>query len=134
VVADECDIGRDAVLNPQVKVYPFKSVDQGAIVSKSIIWQSGETRALFGDRGVSGLLNVDITPELAVRVALAYASVLPKDSTVVTCRDVTRAARIIKRAMVAGINAGGLDCHDLELVPSPAARFYARSARAEGGF
>src|SRR5439155_4948645 len=97
------------------------------------IWQSGGARGLFGDRGITGLFNVDLTPETALRLATAYASVLPKGSAVVACRDVTRAARIMKRAMVAGINGGAVDCHDLELVTSPVARFYARSARAKIG-
>jgi mannose-1-phosphate guanylyltransferase/phosphomannomutase len=134
IVANECHIGEGAVLNPQVKIYPYKSVDPGAIVSESIIWQSGGARGLFGDRGITGLFNVDITPETALRLATAYASMQPKGSAVVGCRDVTRAARIMKRAMVAGINGAAVDCHDLELVPSPVARFYARSARATGGF
>ena len=134
VVADECHIGEGAVLQPQVKVYPFKSVEPGAIVSKSIVWQSGGARGLFGERGVAGLFNLDITPELALRLALAYATLQPRGTTVAGCRDATRAARILKRAMVAGINAGGIDCHDLELVPAPVARFHVRSARAGGGF
>lgn len=134
VVADECHIGEGAVIQPQVKVYPFKSVDPGAIVSKSIIWQSGGARSLFGEHGVAGLFNVDVTPEVALRLALAYASLLPKGSSVVASRDATRSARIVKRAMIAGINAGGIDCDDLELVPAPVGRFYARSARAMGGF
>jgi mannose-1-phosphate guanylyltransferase/phosphomannomutase len=134
VVADACHIGEGAVINPQVKVYPFKVVDPGAIVSKSIIWQSGGARGLFGERGVAGLFNVDVTPEMAIRLALAYASILPKGSAVVACRDITRSARLIKRSMVAGINAASLECHDLELIPDPVARFYARSARAVGGF
>jgi len=134
VVADECHIGEGAVLNPQVKVYPFKSVDPGAMVSKSIVWESGGARGLFGERGISGLINVDVTPEMALRLALAFASLLPKSSVVVASRDPTRSARILKRSMVAGINAGGVHCHDVELVPSPVARFYARSARARGGF
>jgi mannose-1-phosphate guanylyltransferase / phosphomannomutase len=134
IIADQCHIGEGAVIHPQVKVYPFKWVDPGAIVSSSIVWQSGGPRGLFGERGVSGLVNIDITPEVALRLALAYGSMLPKGSRIVSCRDVTRAARILKRAMIAGANAGGLDCHDLELVPTPVARFYAASARAVGGF
>jgi mannose-1-phosphate guanylyltransferase/phosphomannomutase len=134
VVADECSIGEGAVLNPQVKVYPFKSVDPGAIVSKSIVWESGGARGLFGEVGVGGLINVDITPEMALRLALAYGTLLPKGATVVACRDGTKSAAMVKRAMIAGINAGGLDCHDLELVAAPVARFYARSGRAVGGF
>lgn len=133
VVADECRVGDGAVLKPQVKVYPYKSVESGAIVSESIVWQSGGARSLFGERGIAGLVNVDITPEMGVRLALAYASLLPKGSAVVACRDASRAARIVKRAMVAGVNAGGLDCHDLELVPIPVARYYVRVSGAAGG-
>jgi mannose-1-phosphate guanylyltransferase / phosphomannomutase len=133
VLGDESHVGEGAVLNPQVKVYPFKSVDPGALVTKSIIWESRASRTLFGERGVSGLVNIDITPEMAVRLAMAFASTLPKRSVVVASRDATRTARIVKRAMVAGANAAGVHVHDLELVPVPVARFYARSARSDAG-
>src|SRR5262249_33044858 len=133
VVADQSRIGEGSVLNPQVKVYPFKIVEPGALVSQSIIWESRGTRAVFGDRGVSGLVNLDVAPEAALRLAMAFASSLPKRSTVVASRDGTRTARIIKRAMVAGVNAAGVHVHDLELAPAPVARFYARSARANAG-
>jgi mannose-1-phosphate guanylyltransferase/phosphomannomutase len=133
VVADQSRIGEGSVLNPHVKVYPFKIVEPGALVSQSIIWESRGTRALFGDRGVAGLVNLDVTPENALRLAMAFASSLPKRSTVVASRDGTRTARIIKRAMVAGANASGVHVHDLELAPVPVARFYARSARANAG-
>jgi len=133
VVADECRIGEGAVLNPRVKVYPFKTVEPGVLVSQSVIWESRVSRGLFGEGGVAGLVNIDITPEMAIRLAMAYASSLPKRSVLVASRDVTRTARIIKRVMVAGANATGVDVHDLELVPTPVARFYARSARANAG-
>ena len=55
VVADECLIGEGAVLNPQVKVYPFKTVDPGAIVSKldhlAIGWSSRVVRGPGRRRG-----------------------------------------------------------------------------------
>ncbi|HYU57231.1 MAG TPA: sugar phosphate nucleotidyltransferase, partial [Actinomycetota bacterium] len=133
VVSDDCMVGEGAVLNPQVKVYPFKRVDPGALVSQSIIWESRGARSLFGERGVAGLVNVDVTPEMAVRLGLAFGSILPRRSVVTACRDTSRAARIVKRAMVAGLNAAGVNVHDLELIPSAVARFYARSARAVGG-
>ncbi len=105
VVADECYVGEGALLNPHVKVYPFKVVDPGAIVSESIVWQSGGARHLFGERGVAGVMNVDVTPELALRLAVAYGGMLPKRSIVATCRDSSRTARIVKRAMIAGANS-----------------------------
>jgi mannose-1-phosphate guanylyltransferase/phosphomannomutase len=133
VVADECHIGEGAVLSPNVKVYPFKTVDPGALVTQSIVWETRGVRGLFGERGVSGLVNIDITPERALRLALAFGGTMAKKEVSAASRDATRAARIVKRAMVVGLNASGVDVHDLELVPIPVARFYARSARASGG-
>src|SRR5258707_10527539 len=36
-------------------------------------------RSLFGRFGVTGLVNVDLTPEFAARLGSAYASSLPRD-------------------------------------------------------
>src|SRR5439155_24275832 len=124
VVADECYVGEGALINPHVKVYPFKVVDPGAIVSESIVWQSGGARSLFGERGVAGVMNVDLTPEMALRLAVAYGGLLPKRSVVATCRDPSRAARIVKRALSAGSTSSGVDCTALELVPLPGAALY----------
>jgi mannose-1-phosphate guanylyltransferase/phosphomannomutase len=133
IVSDECYVGEGAVLSPGVKVYPFKTVEPGALVTQSIVWETRGARGLFGERGVSGLVNIDVTPEMALRLALAYGGTMPKKSVVTAARDATKTARIIKRAMVAGLNAAGVDCHDLELVPTPVVRFYARAQRAVGG-
>jgi mannose-1-phosphate guanylyltransferase/phosphomannomutase len=133
VLGDEGFVGENAVLQPNVKVYPFKSVEAGAVIGRSIIWESRGIRTLFGHRGVSGLINVDITPDLAVRLAGAYAATLKRGSTVVTCRDQSRAARTIKRAFIAGLNGSGIHVHDLEVAPVPVARFHLRTARAIGG-
>jgi mannose-1-phosphate guanylyltransferase/phosphomannomutase len=133
VLGDDCFVGEHAVINPGVKIYPFKTVEPGAIVNSSIIWESRGARSLFGRTGVSGLANVDITPELAVQVAMAYATTLKKGSTVTISRDSSRAARALKRAMMAGLNAAGVNVDDLEVAPIPVTRFQVRSERAQGG-
>src|SRR5205823_13213723 len=75
----------------------------------------------------------DVTPELAVRVQLASATTLKKGSRVTTSRDSSRAARALKRAMMAGLNAAGVNVDDLEVAPVPVTRFQVRSERAQGG-
>ena len=74
VLGDECFIGEDASLAAGVKVYPFKTVEAGAVVNTSIVWESRGARSLFGRDGVAGLANVDITPEFAAKVAMAYGT------------------------------------------------------------
>lgn len=133
VLGDECFIGEDAVLSAGVKVFPFKTVEASAVVNSSIVWESRGARSLFGKDGLAGLANVDVTPELAVKVAMAYASTLPRDSTVITSRDSSRAARMLKRAIMAGLNAGGVNVLDLEVASIPVTRFIARRPNAAGG-
>jgi mannose-1-phosphate guanylyltransferase / phosphomannomutase len=133
VLGDECFIGDNAVLAGGVKVYPFKTVEAGAMVNTSIVWESKGARSLFGRQGVSGLANVDITPELAAKLAVAYGTSLRKGITVVTSRDSSRSARMLKRAMMAGLNSTGIDVLDLEVASMPVTRFLTRSPRAQGG-
>ncbi|HEY5336071.1 MAG TPA: sugar phosphate nucleotidyltransferase, partial [Mycobacteriales bacterium] len=89
VVGDECVIEEEAFLSHDVKVYPFKTIEAGAVVNTSVIWESRGQRALFGPRGISGLINVEITPEHVVRLASAFATTLRKGATVTTSRDVS---------------------------------------------
>jgi mannose-1-phosphate guanylyltransferase/phosphomannomutase len=133
VLGDEVFVGSDAVLAGDLKIYPFKTIEDGAVVNTSIVWESRGARTLFGREGVSGIANVDVTPELAAKVAMAYATSLRKGTTVVTSRDSSRAARMLKRAVMAGLNAAGIDVLDLEVASVPVTRFLVRSPRSFGG-
>ncbi len=133
VVGDQCFIGDDAVVSSGVKVFPFKTVEAGAIVNTSIVWESMGARSLFGRYGMSGIANVDMTPEAVCRVAMAYATTMPKGSTVVTSRDSSRAGRMLKRAAMAGLNAAGVNVVDLEVASVPVTRFIASQPRSTGG-
>jgi mannose-1-phosphate guanylyltransferase/phosphomannomutase len=133
VLGDECFVGEHAVINQSVKVYPFKTVEANAVINSSIVWESRGARHLFGRLGISGLANVDISPELALRVAMAYGTTLKKGTTVTTSRDSSRAARTLKRAVMVGLNAAGINVDDLEVAPVPVTRFQVRSQRSRGG-
>jgi mannose-1-phosphate guanylyltransferase/phosphomannomutase len=133
VLGDECFVGEQAVLSAGVKVYPFKTVEGGAVINSSIVWESRGSRSLFGRVGVAGLANVDVTPELATRVAMAFATTLKKDATVITSRDSSRSARMLKRAMMAGINAAGGNVRDLEVASVPVTRFAVSRPEADAG-
>ena len=71
---------------------------------------------------MSGIVNLDITPELVVRLAAAYATILPKRSTVTVGRDHSRAARAMNRALAGSLTAAGVDVHDLRICPLPVVR------------
>jgi mannose-1-phosphate guanylyltransferase/phosphomannomutase len=133
VVGEGCLIGANAELRGGVKVYPYKVVEAGAQVQSSIVWESGGTRTLFGREGVRGIVNVDISPELAVRLAKAWASSLEKGSVITTSRDTSRAARVLKRALMVGCNSVGVNVTDLEVATIPVTRHHIRTRGTQGG-
>jgi mannose-1-phosphate guanylyltransferase / phosphomannomutase len=133
IVGDECVIEPEAYLSAKVKVYPFKTIEAGAVVNNSVIWESRGQRTLFGPRGVSGLINVEVTPELAVRLASAYATTLRKGATVTTSRDASRAARTLKRAVQGALNASAINVVDLEAQALPVVRFETARDHYSGG-
>jgi mannose-1-phosphate guanylyltransferase/phosphomannomutase len=133
VLGDEVTVGAGAFIKPRVKVYPSRTVEAGAIVTQSVVKERRASRSLFGSRGVSGPVNLGVTPQVAVRLGLAYGTTLKRGAVVVTGRDASRAARTMKRALIAGLNSTGVTCHDLELMPLPVTRFAVRTEQAAGG-
>jgi mannose-1-phosphate guanylyltransferase / phosphomannomutase len=132
VVGDDVGVGAGAVVKSRVKVYPSRTVEAGAIVTQSVVRERRASRSLFGSRGLAGIVNVGVTPMVAVRLGMAYGSTLKPGSIVVIGRDASRAARTMKRAVIAGLNAAGVTVHDLELTPMPLTRFTVRSQQAAG--
>jgi mannose-1-phosphate guanylyltransferase / phosphomannomutase len=133
VLGENCRIGPGAEVRAGVKVYPFKTVEAGALVNSSIVWESKGSRTLFGRDGVRGIANVDIHPELAVRLSMAWVSTLGRGASITTSRDTSRTARMLKRAIMVGCNAAGVNVGDLEVSTVPVMRHHIRNTASRGG-
>jgi mannose-1-phosphate guanylyltransferase / phosphomannomutase len=133
VISDQSVIGRGSIIQPKVKIWPHKEVEAGAVVSTSIIWGSAGRRVLFGRYGVSGLTNVDFTPESLSKLGSAFGSTLPIGCGVTLNRDLAVPSRMLKRAIASGLPSAGVDVLDLSAAPIPVARFYTRVSDAVGG-
>jgi len=133
VIGDGTTIGEGAIIQPNVKIWPNKEIDAGATVSSSIIWGSQGRRVLFSRWGVTGLVNIDITPEFAARLGSAYGAILPRGSVVTMNRDPHRTPRMIKRAMISGLPSAGVNVLDIKTLPIPVARYITRISDAVGG-
>jgi mannose-1-phosphate guanylyltransferase/phosphomannomutase len=133
VIGDNSIIQDGAIIQPNVKVWPDKEIEAGAVINTSIIWGSQGRRSLFSRFGVTGLVNVDLTPEFASRLGAAYGAILPKGAIVSLNRDSHRSSRMIKRGINAGLPSAGINVHDINQVPIPVARYFIRSTEAAGG-
>jgi mannose-1-phosphate guanylyltransferase/phosphomannomutase len=117
-IGDEVTIGDESVLQPGVRVYPYKEIESGAHIVESLIWESRVSSRLFDQWGVSGRVNVDLTPDVAVRLAAALGTALKKGARVVASRESLPACRMIKRAVITGLISTGVDVADLRILPS----------------
>lgn len=122
VIADDCTVGEEADVAADVLIFPGKSIEAGAVVHESVVWEAKSHKHILGPHGISGLVNVELTIDKAVRLATALASTLPKASVVTVGRDHSRAARAFNRAITGSLTAGGMNVRDLRTAAVPIVR------------
>lgn len=132
VVGDDSLIKEGGTIKPEVKVWPHKLVESGATVSESLIWGTRLSKTVFGAQGITGVVNVEITPEFAARVAAAYGSTTKGGRVAVSC-DAFPAANMLKQAVVAGFQCTGAQVSVLGRGTLPMHRFGVRALDCAGG-
>jgi mannose-1-phosphate guanylyltransferase/phosphomannomutase len=132
-LGDECVVGEEALIASEVRVYPYKTIEAGAQIRQNLIWESRGVRSLFARDGVTGTINVDVTPEVAVRLGMAFGTQLDRGADVVLARDSHPASRMIARAMMSGLTSTGVDVNDLRIAWPALVRHHVRRERLAGG-
>jgi len=133
IVSDHCSIGRHATVKANVKVWPYKIVEDDATLASSLIWGEKWSRNIFSTYGVTGLANIEISPEFAAKLGASYGASLKKGTAVSTSRDAHKTSRMINRAIMTGILSTGVNVHDYGVTPMPVVRFLSRSGTEAGG-
>ena len=133
IVSDECMIGNSATVKANCKIWPGKSVDDGAIVSSSLVWGDSWNRELFTESKISGLALVEITPEMAVKIGTAFGAALGKDTSVVSAREASDTAQLLRRGVMSGMLAVGVNVSDLETLPVPVVRYALKKGKYAAG-
>jgi len=128
-----CSVGEEAQISAGVRVWPSKQIESGATLNINLIWGNTAQRNLFGQQGVVGIANIDITPEFAVKLGAAYGSTLEAGSTVSMSRDQRSVSRMVTRSLVSGLMSAGVNVENLEATAIPIARTVVASANVCGG-
>ena len=119
VVSDDSILNSSVAVKPGVRVWPGKSIDEGVVLSSSVVWEQRFRREVFSEGTISGLVNFEFTPEFAVRLGSAIGATMKKGASVVVSRDPSSTARMMKRALVAGLSSAGVHVCDLQGQPMP---------------
>jgi mannose-1-phosphate guanylyltransferase/phosphomannomutase len=133
VIGPLSTVGEEAQISPGVRVWPSKQIESGATLNINLIWGNTAQRNLFGQRGVAGLANIDITPEFAVKLGAAYGSTLKPGSHVTVSRDQRSISRMVSRSLIAGLMSVGVNIQNLEATAIPVARSVLAQMGVAGG-
>ena len=133
-VGDQVTLGDQSVIYPGVRIYPYKEVEYGAQIHESLIWESRGTTQIFGKDGVLGLVNVDLTPEVALRFGAALGTALKRGARVVASRESAPAYQMIKRAIISGLHSTGVQVADLRTLPAPVGKHHLKTQGYDAAF
>jgi len=132
-IADACWIGRKAQLSANIKLWPEKVVEEGAILTRSLVWEDKWLRELFTESRVTGLSNIEMNPEFGAKLGAAYGAFIGEGKTVVTCRDSDNVSRMMNRSLICGLISAGVHTFDLRATSIPLLRHELSSGKEAGG-
>jgi mannose-1-phosphate guanylyltransferase/phosphomannomutase len=112
-LGDDVLVGEGATVSADVKVYPHKTIESGANVAQSLVYETMGLRTIFKGGAVSGKFNVNLTPEFMIRLASSFGTELDPGAIVTLGRDSSRSAQVAKRAMTSALLATGIHVRDL---------------------
>ena len=92
---------------------------------------------LFGTDGIRGVANTDLTPELAMKLGRVLAERIREAGVekpfVLIGRDTRRSGAMLAMAISSGLMAGGVDCVELHVIPTPGVAYLTRKYGAAMG-
>lgn len=133
-IAEKCHLGSNSLINPNLKLWPNKYIEEGAVVTNSLVQEDKWSRELFSGARISGLSNVEIYPEFAAKLGTALGMAFGKGASIISSRDPDDFSRIIKRALLSGLTSIGVHVNDLQLMSIPQTRQELLSGKYAGGF
>lgn len=137
VVGDNTILRKNVTIKPGVKIWPDKSIDEGIEITSSIVWGTRSIRNIFGARGITGELNVDITCEFASKMASSFATACIESNKGRNIKlgvsyDGISTSYMLKSATLAGLMSIGIEIVDLDEQTLPIVRYAVKNMSLDG--
>ena len=116
ILAEGCEIGELVNIEKDVTIWSDKVIEDASIVSNSLILGSKYKNSIFEHGKVIGQSNVELSCEMATKLAEAFGAQLPVGSTILIARDYNKNSRMLKRAFLGGILSSGIDVIDYSAI------------------
>jgi phosphomannomutase/phosphoglucomutase len=87
---------------------------------------------LFGTNGIRGLVNKELTPEVAAKIGCAIGTFF-KNGTLLVGYDARTSGPMLAKAVIAGLTATGCNVLLAGMAPTPALQYAVRHNKLDGG-
>ncbi|MCS7096284.1 MAG: phosphoglucosamine mutase [Candidatus Bathyarchaeota archaeon] len=89
-------------------------------------------RRLFGTNGIRGVVNKELTPEMAVAVGAAIGTYF-KGGKIIIGHDARTSSPMLTEAVISGLIATGCQVLNAGMAPTPALQYAVKSLKTDGG-
>ena len=90
-------------------------------------------RKLFGTNGIRGLVNVELTPEMAIKVGSCIGTFFGKRKNLLLGFDARTSGPMFAKAVTSGLTATGCNVHFAGMASTPAIQFAVKNHKMDGG-
>ncbi len=87
---------------------------------------------LFGTNGIRGTVNIELTPEMAIKAGCAIGTFFGKRNLLVGY-DARTSGPMFAKAVTSGLNSTGCDVYSAGMAPTPALQFAVKNHKFDGG-
>ncbi len=89
-------------------------------------------RKLFGTNGIRGLVNVELTPEMAIKVGCAIGTFFGRKNLLLGF-DARTSGSMLAKAVISGLTSTGCNVFFAGMAPTPALQFAVKNHKMDGG-
>ncbi len=88
-------------------------------------------RRLFGTNGIRGVVNKELTPEMAIKIGSAIGTFF-KHAKLLVGYDARTSSPMLAKAVIAGLNASGCDALFAGMAPTPTLQYAVKNHKTDG--
>lgn len=131
IVGENTHLKAFCEIKPEVKIWPQKTVDEGSIITRNLVWGSGRKGAIFGERGLNGIFNEDLTPEYVIELGEIFGNIF--SGNIVIGHDGIGTSKFIIDLISAGLLSSGCEVLYADFSYLPALRYSIRKNKLSAG-
>lgn len=133
IIGHESIVNANTTIKPGSKVWPSKTIEEGAVFKGNLVWGTKFSRNIFTKNGIKGQLNIDFSMEQILEIGSAFGSIIKSPGNVGISADGTPVSMSVKQVLTAGMQIVGHQVYDLGELTLPICRFAVNKGNLDGG-